>query len=126
MCVCICVLYVCMYAYLLYVCVVCVCMCICLCVFMCAAFDEMVAAYGEQVEGLVEGGVDVLMVETIFDTANAKASILGACTSLIMCCSIEQFLHDDMMISEISIERKLSLLPLFFAGCSLRHRPALR
>ena len=36
------------------------------------AFDELVSAYGEQVQGLVEGGVDVLMVETIFDTANAK------------------------------------------------------
>ena len=39
-----------------------------------AAFDELVSAYGEQAEGLVEGGVDVLMVETIFDTANAKVS----------------------------------------------------
>ena len=39
-----------------------------------AAFDELVNAYAEQCEGLVEGGVDVLMVETIFDTANAKVS----------------------------------------------------
>ena len=38
------------------------------------AFDELVSAYAEQCEGLVEGGVDVLMVETIFDTANAKVS----------------------------------------------------
>ena len=40
------------------------------------AFDELVAAYGEQSEALVEGGVDILMVETIFDTANAKVSEL--------------------------------------------------
>ena len=36
------------------------------------AFDELVNAYGEQVRGLLDGGIDILMVETIFDTANAK------------------------------------------------------
>ena len=39
------------------------------------SFDEVVAAYYEQVGGLVDGGVDVLLVETIFDTLNAKAAI---------------------------------------------------
>ncbi len=38
-------------------------------------FDEVAAAYLEQVKGLVEGGVDILLVETIFDTLNAKAAI---------------------------------------------------
>jgi len=38
------------------------------------SFDELRAAYREQVEGLVEGGADVLLVETIFDTLNAKAA----------------------------------------------------
>jgi 5-methyltetrahydrofolate--homocysteine methyltransferase len=38
-------------------------------------FDELVAAYKEQVKGLVEGGVDILLVETIFDTLNAKAAL---------------------------------------------------
>jgi 5-methyltetrahydrofolate--homocysteine methyltransferase len=38
-------------------------------------FDEAVAAYYEQVKGLVEGGVDLLLIETIFDTLNAKAAI---------------------------------------------------
>lgn len=38
-------------------------------------FDELVAAYKEQVKGLVEGGVDLLLVETIFDTLNAKAAL---------------------------------------------------
>ena len=37
-------------------------------------FDQLVAAYGEQVRGLVEGGVDVVLIETIFDTLNAKAA----------------------------------------------------
>jgi 5-methyltetrahydrofolate--homocysteine methyltransferase len=39
------------------------------------SFDEVVNAYYEQVGGLVDGGVDVLLVETIFDTLNAKAAI---------------------------------------------------
>jgi 5-methyltetrahydrofolate--homocysteine methyltransferase len=40
-------------------------------------FDEAVAAYYEQVKGLVDGGVDLLMIETIFDTLNAKAAIFA-------------------------------------------------
>ena len=38
-------------------------------------FDEVAAAYTEQIKGLIEGGVDVLLIETIFDTLNAKAAI---------------------------------------------------
>ena len=38
-------------------------------------FDELVEAYFEQVVGLVDGGSDILMVETIFDTLNAKAAL---------------------------------------------------
>jgi 5-methyltetrahydrofolate--homocysteine methyltransferase len=38
-------------------------------------FDELVEAYGEQVAALEEGGVDALLVETIFDTLNAKAAL---------------------------------------------------
>jgi 5-methyltetrahydrofolate--homocysteine methyltransferase len=41
------------------------------------SFDEVVDAYYEQVKGLVDGGVDVLLVETIFDTLNAKAAIFA-------------------------------------------------
>ncbi len=37
-------------------------------------FDDLVKAYGEQAEALLEGGVDLLLVETIFDTLNAKAA----------------------------------------------------
>jgi 5-methyltetrahydrofolate--homocysteine methyltransferase len=40
-------------------------------------FDEAVSAYYEQVKGLVEGGVDLLLIETIFDTLNAKAAIFA-------------------------------------------------
>ncbi|HKW79368.1 MAG TPA: homocysteine S-methyltransferase family protein [Casimicrobiaceae bacterium] len=41
------------------------------------SFDELVAAYGEAVDGLVEGGVDLLLVETVFDTLNAKAALFA-------------------------------------------------
>lgn len=40
-------------------------------------FDEAMAAYYEQVKGLVDGGSDILLVETIFDTLNAKAAIFA-------------------------------------------------
>jgi 5-methyltetrahydrofolate--homocysteine methyltransferase len=45
--------------------------------FRAVTFDEVVAAYYEQVKGLVEGGVDTLLIETIFDTLNAKAAIFA-------------------------------------------------
>jgi 5-methyltetrahydrofolate--homocysteine methyltransferase len=40
-------------------------------------FDQAVAAYYEQVKGLMIGGVDILLIETIFDTLNAKAAIFA-------------------------------------------------
>ncbi len=40
-------------------------------------FDQVRDAYAEQVRGLMEGGVDVLLVETIFDTLNAKAALFA-------------------------------------------------
>jgi 5-methyltetrahydrofolate--homocysteine methyltransferase len=43
--------------------------------FRAVTFDDLVEAYSEQVKGLVEGGSDVLLVETIFDTLNAKAAL---------------------------------------------------
>lgn len=39
------------------------------------SFDELRGAYGEAVSALIEGGVDILLVETIFDTLNAKAAL---------------------------------------------------
>jgi 5-methyltetrahydrofolate--homocysteine methyltransferase len=41
-------------------------------------FDEVRASYAEQIAGLAEGGVDLLLIETIFDTLNAKAAIAAA------------------------------------------------
>ena len=40
-------------------------------------YDELVRAYGEQIKGLLDGGADILLVETIFDTLNAKAAFFA-------------------------------------------------
>lgn len=61
-------------------------------------FNEVAAAYKEQVLALVEGGVDVLLVETIFDTLNAKAALFA----------IDEFFADN----EGKHERK----PIFISG----------
>jgi 5-methyltetrahydrofolate--homocysteine methyltransferase len=45
--------------------------------FRAVTFDEVVAAYYDQVRGLVDGGVDLLLIETIFDTLNAKGAIFA-------------------------------------------------
>jgi 5-methyltetrahydrofolate--homocysteine methyltransferase len=43
-----------------------------------ATFDEVVEAYAHQMRALREGGVDILLIETVFDTLNAKAAIVAA------------------------------------------------
>jgi len=45
--------------------------------FRAVTFDALVAAYTEAVDGLIEGGADLLLVETIFDTLNAKAALFA-------------------------------------------------
>src|SRR3954465_3798330 len=40
-------------------------------------FDGLVGAYSEALEGLIEGGIDVVLVETVFDTLNAKAALFA-------------------------------------------------
>jgi 5-methyltetrahydrofolate--homocysteine methyltransferase len=45
--------------------------------FRAVTFDQLAAAYAEQARALIEGGVDVLLVETIFDTLNAKAALFA-------------------------------------------------
>ena len=46
--------------------------------FRAVTFDQVRDAYAEQVRGLVEGGADLILIETIFDTLNAKAAIVAA------------------------------------------------
>jgi len=63
--------------------------------FRAITFDQLRAAYGEQARGLIDGGADLLLIETIFDTLNAKAAIFA--------------------ISEICEERGLDL-PIMISG----------
>ena len=50
--------------------------------FRALTFDELSEAYREQMEALLEGGVDAILIETIFDTLNAKAAVLAAETAM--------------------------------------------
>lgn len=59
------------------------------------SFDDMTTAYREQIEALIDGGVDILLVETVFDTLNAKAALY--------------------IIQEILDERKIQL-PVMVSG----------
>ena len=45
--------------------------------FRAVTFDEVRAAYAEQTRGLVDGGAEIILIETIFDTLNAKAALVG-------------------------------------------------
>lgn len=45
--------------------------------FRAITYDELVTAYKEQVNALIDGGVDILLVETVFDTLNAKAALFA-------------------------------------------------
>lgn len=45
--------------------------------FRAITFDELATAYKEQAKGLMDGGSDMLLIETVFDTLNAKAAIFG-------------------------------------------------
>src|ERR1700733_5459532 len=45
--------------------------------FRAVSFDELKTAYAEQLRGLIDGGADIILIETIFDTLNAKAAIFA-------------------------------------------------
>ncbi len=45
--------------------------------FRAITFDQLVEAYAQQVKALIDGGVDILLVETVFDTLNAKAALFA-------------------------------------------------
>ena len=58
------------------------------------SFDDLAATYRESAEGLVDGGVDMLLIETIFDTLNAKAALFGIQTMFE-----ERSIHLPLVIS---------------------------
>jgi 5-methyltetrahydrofolate--homocysteine methyltransferase len=68
--------------------------------FRAVTFDELRIAYGEQVRGLLDGGVDILLIETIFDTLNAKAAIF-ACAEVMK----ERGVRLPVMISGTIVDR---------------------
>lgn len=62
-------------------------------------FDELVEAYTEQIRGLIDGGVDILLIETVFDTINCKSALfvaqeyfdkIGKRYPLLVSCTIEK------------------------------------
>jgi methionine synthase I (cobalamin-dependent) len=59
-------------------------------IYIILAFDELVAAYTEQVRGLLDGGSDILLVETIFDTLNAKAALFAIMYVWLFVCFVIQ------------------------------------
>ena len=69
--------------------------------FRALTFDEAVDAYYEQTKGLVEGGVDLLLIETIFDTLNAKAAIFA----------IKKYFRDTAPLGE-----QKGALPIMISG----------
>ena len=99
--------------------------------FRAVTFDQLVAAYKEQVEALLDGGVDILLVETIFDTLNAKAAFYaidevfeerGACVPLM--CSVTITDASGRTLSGQTIEAfliSMAHVPLFSMGlnCAL-------
>ena len=48
--------------------------------FRATTFKELADAYAEQARGLIDGGVDLLLIETVFDTLNCKAALFGITT----------------------------------------------
>jgi 5-methyltetrahydrofolate--homocysteine methyltransferase len=73
--------------------------------FRAVTFDELRIAYAEQVRGLLDGGSDVLLIETIFDTLNAKAAIF-ACSEVLE----ERGVRVPVMISGTITDRSGRLL----------------
>jgi 5-methyltetrahydrofolate--homocysteine methyltransferase len=73
--------------------------------FRAITFDDLRIAYSEQVRGLIVGGVDLLLIETIFDTLNAKAAIYA-----IADVTEERGIHVPIMISGTITDRSGRLL----------------
>jgi 5-methyltetrahydrofolate--homocysteine methyltransferase len=69
--------------------------------FRAASFDDFYKAYYEQAEGLLDGGADILLVETIFDTLNAKAA-LQAINDILRTRNVEIPVMVSVTISDVS------------------------
>ena len=91
--------------------------------FRAVTFDELATAYLEQVRGLIDGGVDTLLIETIFDTLNAKAALYA----------VQKFFDDGGRVVPVMISgtitdasgRTLSGQTVEAFWNSIRHLPLL-
>jgi len=84
-------------------------------------FDGLVEAYQEQIEALIEGGVDAILIETIFDTLNAKAAIFAAESAMkVKGCEVPLML--SVTVSDIG-GRTLSGQTLDAFLASVQHAP---
>lgn len=105
------------------------------------SYDELFTAYTEQIKGLVDGGVDLLLIETIFDTLNAKAAIDACITEMeVRRCTLPLMLSvtitdgADRTLSGQTLEAflaSISTYPIFSVGlnCSfgvLQMKPYIR
>ncbi len=70
------------------------------------SFDDLVAAYTSQVEGLLDGGVDILLIETIFDTLNAKAALYA----------VNQVLEKKGMDNVAALDGSIHKFPIMISG----------
>ena len=91
--------------------------------FRALAYDQLVEAYDEQMEALIEGGVDALLIETIFDTLNAKAALYAA-SQVMSRLGREVPLMLSVTIADIS-GRTLSGQTLEAFLASVEHAPIL-
>jgi len=85
------------------------------------SFDDLVKAYSEQINGLIDGGVDLLLIETIFDTLNAKAAYFA----------IEQIFEEKNIRLPVIVSGTIvdasgrTLSDFFFSGRYFCHRAEL-
>ena len=89
--------------------------------FRAVTYDQLVAAYTEQVRGLIDGGVDLLLAETVFDTLNCKAALFA----------IDQYFEKQgrrvpVMVSVTITANRGSLLEFHFAPAPVERGDQLR
>lgn len=74
--------------------------------FRAVSFDQLKDAYKFQVKGLIEGGVDILLVETVFDTLNAKAALFA----------IQEYFAENTPLNPPSKSGETQALPIMVSG----------
>ena len=93
-------------------------------------FDDLRVAYGEQLRGLIDGGADIILIETIFDTLNAKAAIFAGEEVFAekgVAPAGHDLRHDHRSLRPHAVRPDADRLLAFGAPCRAVHdRPQLR